>query len=140
MIKLAAFVAACLIAFALPIEAYRIYKATTVNCRSGPNTSSKVVRTYDTNDNISLTCQTSGNNINGNTLWDKTTDDCYVSDYYLQTGSNGYVAKHCDSSSGGSCTSSVPGPIEDDYPYPSQCDGVDPWNYYKCQCTSFVAW
>ncbi|KAI8319121.1 Cysteine, histidine-dependent amidohydrolase/peptidase, partial [Martensiomyces pterosporus] len=27
----------------------------------------------------------------------------------------------------------------DDYPYKSSCGGVDPWNYYKCQCTSFVA-
>lgn len=29
---------------------------------------------------------------------------------------------------------------KDDYPYKNNCDGVDPWNFYKCQCTSFVAW
>ncbi|KAJ2900314.1 hypothetical protein IWW38_000573 [Coemansia aciculifera] len=34
----------------------------------------------------------------------------------------------------------IPGPIKDDYPYPGQCDGIDSWHYYKCQCTSFVAW
>ncbi|KAJ1861299.1 hypothetical protein LPJ73_001055 [Coemansia sp. RSA 2703] len=28
----------------------------------------------------------------------------------------------------------------DDYPYKGSCAGVDPWNYYKCQCTSFAAW
>lgn len=31
----------------------------------------------------------------------------------------------------------------DDYPYKSSCpgsDAVDPWKFYKCQCTSFVAW
>ncbi|KAF2625496.1 Cysteine, histidine-dependent amidohydrolase/peptidase, partial [Macroventuria anomochaeta] len=31
----------------------------------------------------------------------------------------------------------------DDYPYRGECpggNGVDKWNYYKCQCTSFVAW
>ncbi|KAJ1955415.1 hypothetical protein GGI12_005564 [Dipsacomyces acuminosporus] len=27
----------------------------------------------------------------------------------------------------------------DDYPYKRQCGQVDPWNYYKCQGTSFVA-
>lgn len=29
-----------------------------------------------------------------------------------------------------------------DYPYKSSCPGggVDKWNFYKCQCTSFVAW
>jgi len=27
-----------------------------------------------------------------------------------------------------------------DYPYGGGCGGVDPWNFYKCQCTSFVAW
>jgi len=31
----------------------------------------------------------------------------------------------------------------DDYPYKSSCNtknDVDPWNFYKCECTSFVAW
>ncbi|MEV0611199.1 FG-GAP-like repeat-containing protein [Polymorphospora rubra] len=32
------------------------------------------------------------------------------------------------------------GPVVDDYPYRGQSSGVDPWNYYKGQCTSFVAW
>ncbi|KAI9503841.1 CHAP domain-containing protein [Coemansia spiralis] len=141
MIKLATFVALCLIGLASLTEGYKIYKATTVNCRSDPNTSSKVVRTYNTNDNISLTCQTSGENVKGNTLWDKTTNGCYISDYYLHTGSSGYVAKKCSGgSTGGGSTGKIPGPIKNDYPYPGQCDGVDPWNYFKCQCTSFVAW
>ncbi|MDD3480830.1 MAG: CHAP domain-containing protein [Patescibacteria group bacterium] len=26
------------------------------------------------------------------------------------------------------------------YPYTGSCGGVDPWSYYKCQCTSFSAW
>ncbi|KAJ2614272.1 hypothetical protein EV177_002132, partial [Coemansia sp. RSA 1804] len=83
----------------------------------------------------------------GNTLWDKTTHGCYVADYYLYTGSNGYVAKKCGSSSGGGGGSSsgggsskIPGPMKNDYPYSGKCSGIDPWRYYKCQCTSFVAW
>ncbi|KAJ2908049.1 hypothetical protein GGI21_003274, partial [Coemansia aciculifera] len=80
--------------------------------------------------------------IKGNVLWDKTTSDCYVSDYYIKTGSTSYVAGKCSSESISSPQSSanIPGPIKDDYPYPGQCDGIDSWHYYKCQCTSFVAW
>ncbi|KAJ2850514.1 hypothetical protein IWW36_001832 [Coemansia brasiliensis] len=119
-------------------EAYTIYKATSVNCRSGPGTNYKAVKAYTTKDNIKLTCQTSGQSIKGNALWDKTTDNCYISDYYLHTGSNGYVVKKCSSGSSGG--SKIPGPTTNDYPYKSNCNGIDPWNYYKCQCTSFVAW
>lgn len=38
------------------------------------------------------------------------------------------------SSSGGSY------PSGDDYPYKGQTSGVDRWNFYKGQCTSFAAW
>lgn len=31
-------------------------------------------------------------------------------------------------------------PAKDDYPYKGQTTGVDPWNFYKGQCTSFAAW
>ncbi|KAJ1667124.1 hypothetical protein IW140_001623 [Coemansia sp. RSA 1813] len=141
--KLYSLVALCIVGLASVTEGYNIYKATTVNCRSTPSTSGKVVRTYTAKDNISLSCQTSGTNIKGNTLWDKTTAGCYVSDYYLKTGSTGYVTQKCSGGSTGGGNNGggkVPGPIKDDYPYPGQCGGVDPWRYFKCQCTSFVAW
>jgi surface antigen len=31
-------------------------------------------------------------------------------------------------------------PSGDDYPYKGQTTGVDKWNFYKGQCTSFAAW
>lgn len=31
-------------------------------------------------------------------------------------------------------------PAKDDYPYRGATTGVDPWNFYKGQCTSFAAW
>ena len=34
-------------------------------------------------------------------------------------------------------------PSGNDYPYKSSCNtahDIDPWNFYKCECTSFVAW
>ncbi|KAJ2101864.1 hypothetical protein GGI09_001535 [Coemansia sp. S100] len=121
-------------------DAYRIYNADTVNCRSSPSTGGSVVRTYKANDDVSLTCQTSGEDIKGNSLWDKTTHGCYISDYFIKTGSTGYVSGKCSSSESPPSSDAIPGPIKDDYPYPGQCDGVDPWHYFKCQCTSFVAW
>ena len=33
-----------------------------------------------------------------------------------------------------------PAPIKDDYPYRGATSGVDRWNFYKGQCTSFAAW
>ncbi|AEO71813.1 uncharacterized protein THITE_2171711 [Thermothielavioides terrestris NRRL 8126] len=113
-----------------------------VNCRSGPGTSHAVKKVYAKGTDIKVTCQTEGTSINGNSIWDKTSDGCYVADYYVKTGSNSYVTKKCSSggSSGGSGSGKVPGPVENDYPYKGSCGGVDQWNYYKCQCTSFVAW
>ncbi|KAJ1837200.1 hypothetical protein LPJ73_007479 [Coemansia sp. RSA 2703] len=139
--KLTTIITFCVVSLATSTNAYKIYNTDVVNCRSTPSTSGKVVRTYKASDNISLTCQTSGESVKGNSLWDKTTNGCYVSDYYLKTGSNGYVAGKCGTSGGSPpSTGSIPGPIKDDYPYKGSCSGVDKWNYYKCQCTSFVAW
>ncbi|KAJ1937852.1 hypothetical protein EC988_007760 [Linderina pennispora] len=123
------------------VSAYPVQKADTVNCRSSPSTSGKVVKTYKKDADVKITCQVSGQNIQGNSLWDKTQDGCYVADYYIKTGKNGYVAKQCSGggSSGGGSSGSA-GPMTNDYPYKSNCGPVDKWNYFKCQCTSFAAW
>ncbi|KAI8319596.1 CHAP-domain-containing protein [Martensiomyces pterosporus] len=117
---------------------YAITGADVVNCRSGPGTSNSVVKTYKGGENVSITCQTAGEAIRGDSLWDKTQDGCYVADYYVKTGTSNYVAANNPPPSGDN--GNIPGPIKDDYPYPNECDGIDPWRYYKCQCTSFVAW
>ncbi|KAJ4031142.1 hypothetical protein NW761_013208 [Fusarium oxysporum] len=52
-----------------------------VRCRSGPTTSHAIQRQFT----------------KGNALWDKTTFGCYVSDYYVATGSSGYVTSKCRS-------------------------------------------
>jgi len=72
----------------------------TVNCRSGPGTSYAVKKTYKKGQDVKITCQTSGTSVSGNNIWDKTSDGCYVADYYVKTGTNGYVTTKC--SSGGS--------------------------------------
>jgi hypothetical protein len=72
-----------------------------VNCRTGPGTSYKTVKTYKKGANVKLTCQTTGQSINGNNIWDKTTDGCYVADFYVRTGSNSMVVKKCGGGGGG---------------------------------------
>jgi surface antigen len=130
-----------LAAFACNAAAYPI-TGSTVNCRDGPDPSFKVLRTYKKDDDVTITCQTEGSDVNGNTIWDKTSDGCYVADYYVKTGTNGYVTDKCTDAPKPP-ELDLPGPIVDDYPYKGKCNGgggIDPWLYYRCQCTSFVAW
>lgn len=68
-----------------------------VNCRDGPGTSFKSLRMYDKGTDVTVTCQTEGTSVNGHTIWDKTSDGCYVSDWYVKTGSSGYVTDKCTS-------------------------------------------
>ncbi len=70
-----------------------------VNCRSGPGTSYGVKKVYAKGHSVTLSCQTTGINVNGNSIWDKTSDGCYVADYYVKTGTSGYVTKKCGSTS-----------------------------------------
>jgi len=115
-------------------------KATTLNCRKSPSTSAAVIKTYRKGQDVKITCQTTGPTVSGNNIWDKTTDGCYVADYYIKTGSNGFVTSKCPSSGGGgSGSGKVPGPRVDDYNYKGRCNIVDKWGYFTCQCTSFVA-
>ncbi|KAJ2522817.1 hypothetical protein GGI11_001624 [Coemansia sp. RSA 2049] len=105
------------------------------NCRAEANTSAAVVKQYTADDFIDIKCQVSGQRVFDYAIWDKTQDGCYVTDYYVDTGANSsYVAPYCLYKGG-----KMPGPMVDDYRYKGQCDEVDPWNYYICQCVSFVA-
>lgn len=72
-----------------------------LNCRSGPNTSAKVVKTYKKGTKVSITCYSRGTSVQGSTLWDKTTDNCFVADYYIKTGSVNPVVKACSGGGGG---------------------------------------
>jgi hypothetical protein len=72
-----------------------------VNCRSGPGTNYAVVKSYPKGKDVSIVCQAPGTDVKGDKLWDKTSDGCYVADYYVKTGSTDYVAKHCDDGNDG---------------------------------------
>ncbi|KAJ2383155.1 hypothetical protein GGI23_007210 [Coemansia sp. RSA 2559] len=85
-----------------PVNGYAV-KVNGLHCRSGPGTSYAVKKTYAAGQDISISCQAAGTDVDGDSLWDKTSDDCYVSDYYVATGSSTYVTSKCGvSSSGGS--------------------------------------
>lgn len=77
-----------------------------LNCRSEPNTSGKVQKTYPTGGKVTVTCQTRGESVNGHNVWDKTTDGCYVSDHYVLTGTPNFVVD--------ACSGTTPAPKKDD--------------------------
>ena len=101
-------IVAALVPFLAPaVSAYQI-TGTTVNCRSGPGTSYGVKKTYKKGDDVKISCQTTGTNVEGNNIWDKTQDGCYVADKYVKTGKDGFVTTKCGSSSGGGKTCKAP--------------------------------
>ncbi|KAI8320891.1 hypothetical protein GQ54DRAFT_251174, partial [Martensiomyces pterosporus] len=116
------------------VAAYPLTNDTTyVNCRSEPTTAGTVVKQYHAGDDIQIKCQVSGQRVFDYAIWDKTQDDCYVTNHYVATGTTNYVTRNC------LYNGPFPGPVVDDYRYKDQCDQVDPWNFYICQCVSFVA-
>ena len=70
-----------------------------VNVRSGPGTSYKIIRALPEGTNVPIFCQTPGETISGpygtTNIWDNVGNGEYVSDSYVKTGSDGYVAAHC---------------------------------------------
>lgn len=70
-----------------------------VNVRSGPGTSYSVVRVLPEGSHVSIFCQRPGSSVSGpygtTSIWDNIASGEYVSDAYVKTGSDGYVAPHC---------------------------------------------
>ncbi|MEU5722378.1 MULTISPECIES: SH3 domain-containing protein [unclassified Micromonospora] len=70
--------------------------------RSGPGTGYSVVGSVANGATVNITCQTTGEWINGNwgatNIWDRLDNGGYVSDGFVYTGSNGQVAPSCTSS------------------------------------------
>ena len=71
----------------------------TVNVRSGPGTSYAKVGTVSAGSLVAISCQTPGQTIVGplgtSNIWDRIGSGRYVSDTYVRTGSDGYVAPRC---------------------------------------------
>ncbi len=107
--------------------------------RSGPGTGYQAVGSLKKGTKVNISCQIQGTRVVGtygtSSWWNKIGSGHYIADAYTYTGSDGRVAPLCK---GGSSTPQSP--IRDDYPFRGATSGVDPWNFYKGQCTSFAAW
>ena len=70
-----------------------------VNVRSGPGTGYSVVRVLPEGSKVPIYCQTPGTSVTGpygtSNIWDNVSNGQYVSDAYVNTGSDGYVADRC---------------------------------------------
>lgn len=115
--------------------------------RSAPDSGAGVLRRLRDGRGVLIRCQTTGSTVTGtygtSSTWDKLKKGGYVSDAYINTGSDGRVAPDCP----GGTPAPTPAPsgglitMCDDYPYKADSpDGVDPWGFYKRECVSFVAY
>jgi uncharacterized protein YraI len=67
--------------------AYRITSSSDLNGRSGPKTTTPIVKTYAPGATVTVVCQTPGTKVGTTAMWNKLTDGNYVSDYYVSTPS-----------------------------------------------------
>ncbi|WAX78696.1 SH3 domain-containing protein [Streptomyces sp. KMM 9044] len=70
-----------------------------VNVRSGPGTNHAIVRTLPVGAQVPIFCQRPGTTVTGpygtSNIWCNIDSGQYVSDAYVKTGSDGYVAPRC---------------------------------------------
>ncbi|MER5911725.1 SH3 domain-containing protein [Streptomyces sp. NPDC001982] len=87
------------VADAATIRTYPVAPDIRLNVRSGPGTTYGIVRVLPVNTRVPIFCQTPGTTVTGyygtSNIWDNIDIGEYVSDTYVQTGSDGYVADRC---------------------------------------------
>jgi cell wall-associated NlpC family hydrolase len=71
---------------------------TDLNGRNTKALSAAAVKVYPSGSTIKITCQAYGEYAYGSYIWDKTTDGLWVTDYYVKTGTSGFVSNmpRCD--------------------------------------------
>ncbi|WP_200309017.1 SH3 domain-containing protein [Streptomyces adelaidensis] len=81
------------------VRYYAVAPGVRLNVRSGPSTSYGIVRVLAEGVKVPIFCQTPGQTISGpygtTNVWDNIDDGQYISDAYVYTGSDGYVAGRC---------------------------------------------
>ncbi|WP_030421982.1 SH3 domain-containing protein [Streptomyces sp. SCSIO 75703] len=87
------------VAAAAAARTYPVAPGYRLNVRSGPGTGYAVVRVLPLGAQVPITCQTNGTTVTGpygtSSIWDRIGSGQYVSDTYVYTGSDGYVAPPC---------------------------------------------
>ncbi|MET8580545.1 SH3 domain-containing protein [Streptomyces collinus] len=70
-----------------------------LNVRNGPGTNYSIVRVLPEGSQVAIFCQAPGTTVTGpygtSNIWDNIDNGQYVSDAYVHTGSDGYVASRC---------------------------------------------
>ncbi|MFI8192938.1 SH3 domain-containing protein [Streptomyces sp. NPDC085946] len=78
---------------------YSVAPGVRLNVRSGPGTQYTIVRVLPEGAKVAIFCQTPGTTVTGpygtSSIWDNIGNGEYVSDAYVNTGSDGYVASRC---------------------------------------------
>ncbi|MES5819720.1 SH3 domain-containing protein [Streptomyces sp. RG80] len=81
------------------VRYYSIAPGYRVNVRSGPGTSYSIVDVLPEGSRVAITCQTPGTTVTGpygtTKIWDCIASGEYISDTYVNTGSDGYIRPRC---------------------------------------------
>ncbi|MEU9481312.1 SH3 domain-containing protein [Streptomyces sp. NPDC048191] len=84
---------------AATIRTYPVAPGVRLNVRSGPGTDYGIVRVLPEGMSVPIFCQSPGTTVTGpygtSNIWDNIDNGEYVSDAYVQTGSDGYIASRC---------------------------------------------
>ncbi|MFI1728526.1 SH3 domain-containing protein [Streptomyces acidicola] len=84
---------------AAAVRYYSVAPGVRLNVRSGPGTNYSIVRVLPEGARVPIYCQRPGETISGpygtTNIWDNIADGDYISDAYVYTGSDGYVAPRC---------------------------------------------
>ncbi|MEV1082041.1 SH3 domain-containing protein [Streptomyces sp. NPDC050211] len=87
-------------AAAAAVRYYSVAPGVRLNVRSGPGTSYTIVRVLPAGSRVPIFCQTPGSTVTGpygtSNIWDNIANGEFVSDAYVNTGSDGYIASRCD--------------------------------------------
>ncbi|MGW3150555.1 SH3 domain-containing protein [Streptomyces sp. NPDC001177] len=78
---------------------YSVAPGLRLNVRSGPGTGYNIVRVLPEGAKVAIYCQSPGTRVAGyygtTNIWDNIDNGEYVSDSYVNTGSDGYIAPRC---------------------------------------------
>lgn len=84
---------------ATAVRYYPVAPGVRLNVRRGPGTQYPIVRILPEGARVPIFCQTPGTTVTGpygtTNIWDNIDDGEFVSDAYVNTGSDGYVRPRC---------------------------------------------
>lgn len=86
-------------AHAAALRYYSVAPGVALNVRSGPGTGYPIVRTLPVGAKVPIRCQSPGTKVSGpygtSVIWDNIDNGEFVSDAYVYTGADGYIAPRC---------------------------------------------